>query len=153
MERVVGCLITFSRSATPIPASDGLRTNEMAAILVVDDEPLIREMLMLVLEREGFTVLSAANARQAFNKYHLFSHEIELVISDVSMPGTDGLAFAKRLLAERPDLPIILMSDHGDDVDIGPLPTLRFVTKPFDLAALLSTVHGLVSEGASLSSR
>jgi CheY-like chemotaxis protein len=123
----------------------------MAAILVVDDEPLIREMLMLVLERGGFTVLCAGNGVQALHKYHLYRDDIELVISDVSMPEMGGESLAMRLLAERPDLPVILLSDQCDSIDMTPHPNLRLLPKPFDLATLLSTVRSLVAEGRSLS--
>ena len=117
----------------------------MAAILVVDDEPVIREMLMLVLERGGFVVHGAANGVQALYKYHLYSDEIEVVISDVAMPEMDGVALALHLLAERPDLPMILMSDHCDESGFCSQPNLRFLPKPFDLSTLVFTVRNLVT--------
>src|SRR5262245_29310885 len=123
----------------------------MAAILVVDDEPLIREMLTLILERGGFQVYSAANGAQALHKFHLYRGDIDLVITDVGLPGMDGRALAMRLLAEQPSLPMILMSDRYDYMDLGSHSTLRFLPKPFNLAALLSTVRSLVAEGRSFS--
>jgi two-component system cell cycle sensor histidine kinase/response regulator CckA len=123
----------------------------MSAILVVDDEPMIREMLMLVLERSGFSVVSAANGVQALYKYHLYRDDIELVICDIAMPEMDGPALAKRLLAERPDLPMIMMSDQCDSIDLASQPALRFLPKPLDLSMLIATVRNLVTEGKSLS--
>src|SRR5215467_8150996 len=106
----------------------------MAAILVVDDEPLIREMLARILEREGFAAICAADGVQALHKYHLHKVDIELVISDCSMPKLDGPTLAALLLKEQSDLPIILMSEGCEGIDIGSSPTFRFLPKPFDLA-------------------
>jgi len=122
----------------------------MPAILVVDDEPLIREMLMLVLERGGFAVISAANGPQALSKYRLYKEDIELVICDVAITGTGGLSLVKNLQADQPDLPIILLSDHRDSMDLTSVSTLRFLPKPFDLFTLLSIVRSLISEGKTL---
>ena len=121
----------------------------MSEILVVDGEPLICQLLVEVLEGEGFGVVSAANGQQALAKYRLHAKDIELVISDVVMPEMNGPALARRLLAERPDLPIILMSDQADISDLGSQPIVRFLSKPFDLESLVSTVRDLVPEGRS----
>ena len=121
----------------------------MPEILVVDDEPLIRQLLIEVLEGEGFSVVSAANGLQALVKYQLHAKDIDLVISDVVMAEMNGPALARRLLAERPDLPIILMSDQADTCDLGSQSIVRFLSKPFDLESLVSTVRGLVAEGRS----
>jgi|SRR5262245_48048582 DNA-binding NtrC family response regulator len=123
----------------------------MAAILIVDNEPLIREMLMLVLERSGFAVVSAANGIQGLRKYHLYQDDIELVICDVAIPEMNGTMLVERLSAEQPNLPIIVMSDERDTGDLGSQPNLRFLPKPFDLTTLLSTVNSLVSDGKTLS--
>ena len=121
----------------------------MSEILVVDGEPLICQLLVEVLEGEGFSVVSAANGQQALVKYRLHAKDIELVISDVVMPEMNGPALARRLLAERPDLPIILMSDPADISDLGSQSIVRFLSKPFDLESLVSTVRDLVPEGRS----
>ena len=121
----------------------------MSEILVVDGEPLICQLLVEVLEGEGFGVVSAANGQQALAKYRLHAKDIELVISEVVMPEMNGLALARRLLAERPDLPIILMSDQADTSDRGSRSIVRFLSKPFDLESLVSTVRDLVPEGRS----
>jgi len=123
----------------------------MAAVLVVDDEPVIREMLMLILERNGFAVVSAANGAQGLHKYRLYKDDIELVICDVAMPEMDGPTLIERLLKERPELPIIMMSDQSDSIDLGSHPNMRFIPKPFDLSRLLSTARSLISQGKSLS--
>ena len=122
----------------------------MATILVVDDEPLIRDMLTLVLKREGFSVVCAANGVQALYKYRLYKDDIELVICDVVMPELGGPALAERLLVEQPDLPIILMSDECDNIDSTSRRNLRFLAKPFNLATLRSTVQSLMGERSTM---
>ncbi len=123
----------------------------MPAILVVDDEPLIREMLALVLEREGFAVYCAADGAEALHKYRLHRDEIELVISDCIMPRVDGPTLAARLAVERPELPMILMSDTFSVEDLDPNLHLQFLPKPFDISGLLSAVHSLIPESKSVS--
>lgn len=117
----------------------------MAAILVVDDEPQICDMLSLILERGGFIVYCAANGLQALHKYHLYRNDIDLVIADMVMPDMGGEALASRLLAERADLPMILMSPCCDSTDES-RPNLRYLPKPFDLSTLLSTVRNLLAQ-------
>jgi two-component system OmpR family response regulator len=117
----------------------------MATILVVDDEPQICEMLSLILERGGFVVYSAANGVQALHKYHLYRNDIDLVIADIAMPDIDGEALASRLLAERADLPMILMSPCCDPTDDS-RPNVRYLPKPFELSTLLSTVRSLLTK-------
>jgi len=124
---------------------------QMAAVLVVDDEPVIREMLMLILERGGFAVVSAANGVEGLHKYRQYKDDIELVICDVTMPETDGPNLVKRLLRDQPELPIIIMSDHCDSIDLGSQQNLRFIPKPFSLSTLLSTVRSLISKRESFS--
>lgn len=80
----------------------------MAIILVVEDEQCVREMLSAVLSREGHTVLSSESARRA--RAFLLEHDVALIITDIFMPGTDGLELTSELKETYPTIPIIAIS-------------------------------------------
>jgi len=123
----------------------------VSAILVVEDEPLILSMLALILKGNGFAVISASNGTEAMRKYHVNRRDIHLVICDADMPAFTGLPAMKQLLEERPDLPILLMSDDPDSAALNSPPAARFVSKPFDVSILLSIVRDMVTETNSVS--
>lgn len=76
-------------------------------VLVVDDEESFREILQFSLERRGYEVVTAANGREAFET--LSQNPVDVVISDICMPGGDGVELLERTRTERPETPIILL--------------------------------------------
>ena len=80
----------------------------MRRVLVVDDEELVRDLTVLVLERAGYDVVSAASARQALEL--LEAHSIDLVVSDVVMPDLTGVELLAEMRERWPDLPVVLMT-------------------------------------------
>jgi DNA-binding response OmpR family regulator len=115
----------------------------MQTILVVDDEPIVRDIAARYLRREGFRTLEAAEGNRAFE---LFERESpNLVVLDVMMPGVDGLSLC-RLIRARSDTPVILLSALGEETDriVGlELGADDYMTKPFsprELTARVKTV-------------
>ncbi len=80
-------------------------------ILIVDDEPSIREALSGILIDEGFVPVNAETAEQAINI--LSVEEIDLVLLDIWMPGMDGVEALKQIKKIHPELPVIMISGHG----------------------------------------
>jgi len=80
-------------------------------ILVADDEASIRHVLTLVLTQRGFDVRAVSNGEEALAE--LAARPYDAVISDVRMPGLDGLSLLKRALAAHPELTFIVMSAYG----------------------------------------
>ena len=120
-------------------------TSQIWRVLVVDDEPAIRETLSDLLEDEGFVV---TRARDGLEALHLLeSRGFDLVVSDVKMPRLDGASMARQLRRQGIPIPIVLMSAVYADVD---LPGITFIPKPFDFDVLLRRVReALASSGAS----
>lgn len=118
----------------------------MPTILVVDDEPLIRTLLMLILEQGGYAVFSAENGAEALTIARRYGDGIDLVVSDVLMPEMDGATLASRLRVERPALPVLLMSDAYAVEDLGLRKTYPFLPKPFDLTTFLTVVRHMVEQ-------
>ena len=115
----------------------------MSTILVVDDEPLVRDVVVRYLERDGFRTLTAGDGDEA--RTLLARASPSLVVLDVMLPGTDGLSLCRWIRANS-DLPVILLTARGEEADriVGlELGADDYVTKPFsprELATRVKTV-------------
>ena len=89
----------------------------MKTILLVEDSPVTQRILSLILEKNGFTVISAFNGLEALEALDQIS--VELVLCDVGMPEMDGLTLLKRLRADEhyKFLPVIMLTASGQDED------------------------------------
>jgi CheY-like chemotaxis protein len=114
---------------------EDLETHPTATVLVVDDEPAIREVIATLLEDEGYLVRHAKDGLEALDAIN--GNRIDLIVSDVVMPRLDGASFVRRLRRRGHLTPVVLMSAVYADVD---LPGVRFVPKPFEIDRLLGTV-------------
>jgi hypothetical protein len=114
-------------------------------ILVVEDEPVVRSGLCSLLEQFGYTVLAAPSAVTALEIWERHRKSIELVVTDLMMPGgLSGRDLAERLLAERPDLPIIYSSGYSDQFADQGEPLVEgenFLEKPYTPARLAQLVR------------
>jgi CheY-like chemotaxis protein len=123
------------------------RLLEQPSILVVDDDPDIRDILALILESRGFEVRSADNGLRALET--LGQWRPRLIILDLMMPEMDGRSFRERQLAspELSAIPVVVMSaahrltEAARDLQPGGL-----IAKPFDLTELLRVVDGLIGD-------
>jgi DNA-binding response OmpR family regulator len=117
--------------------------SEMATVLVVDDEPIVRDVVVRYLQRDGFDTLVAGDGDEA--RAIIESGTPDLVVLDVMLPGTDGLALCRWIRAGS-DLPVIMLTARGEEADriVGlELGADDYVTKPFsprELAARVRTV-------------
>jgi DNA-binding response OmpR family regulator len=115
----------------------------MTTVLVVDDEPIVREVVVRYLEHEGYRTLEAGDGEHA--RILLEAERPDLVVLDVMLPGVDGLELCRWIRAKS-ELPVILLTARGEEADriIGlELGADDYVTKPFsprELAARVRTV-------------
>jgi signal transduction histidine kinase len=115
-------------------------------LLVVDDELNIRQMLTLVLQKSGYHVSCAENASEAFNL--LEQSTFSAILSDVMMPGEDGISFLGRVHQSWPDLPVILMTGFAQlQMAINAIKNgaFDFIHKPFDFEYLRKIVDRAVN--------
>ncbi len=128
----------------------------MATILIVDDEPIVRDVVVKYLERDGHTTLEADDGDEA--RTLLERNDPDLVVLDVMLPGTDGLELC-RWIRSRSELPVILLTARGEEADriVGlELGADDYVTKPFsprELAARVRTVLRRATPVAETSAR
>ncbi len=104
-------------------------------VLVVEDDELVRTVLVRALEETGFEVLPAADGEQALGIAGKPEQRLDAVITDLAMPGIRGRELAERLEQVRPGVPVLFVSGHADDevARRGLLdPGQPFLQKPFD---------------------
>jgi CheY-like chemotaxis protein len=115
------------------PAPVARRRPGTETVLVVDDAEGLRELAKRLLQGQGFTVLVAANATEALEQFER-TPSIDVLLTDVVMPGASGPELTRQLVEQRPDLKVIYMSGYTEDAIVhhGVLnPGIAFVHKPF----------------------
>src|SRR5918994_5354393 len=122
-----------------------IRTMDRMRILVVDDEPAVRESLRRALQLEGYDVDLAADGEGALSRLH--ANSVDAVVLDVSMPNLDGLETCRRLRSEGNRIPVLMLtardevSDRVAGLDAG---ADDYVVKPFALEELLARLRALL---------
>jgi two-component system, cell cycle sensor histidine kinase and response regulator CckA len=116
-------------------------------ILLVEDEPFVRESTASILERAGFTVLPAADAQEAMKIYAECPRAIDLVMTDMVLPGRTGEQLGQDLRAHSPELPVLVTSGYGHpeyEID-EPESRTYFLAKPYSRRSLLEKVEKLLA--------
>jgi two-component system cell cycle sensor histidine kinase/response regulator CckA len=107
-------------------------------ILVVDDEESVRLLLSTLLERNSYVVLMANDGQHALEVARQHDGEIAALVTDYKMPRLDGLQLAKRLRAERPGLPILIMSGRISDPEALQHSGFPMLPKPFTINGFMA---------------
>ena len=137
-------------AASPNARRGGVAVRSVAAlepqILLVDDDPIVLKLTQTVLAGAGYRVATAANASEAIRAFHR-QRGIGLVVTDVHMPGLNGLELAEMIAIERPATPIVVMS--GAILTVEQMALIRrrswsFVDKPLSVPRLLSVISILL---------
>ncbi len=130
-----------------ISPGEGILTERPSVILLVDDDPDIRSLTRTFLEHEGYSVLSSGNAVRALQIFRA-APQIDLLITDLYMPGLSGMELAQQLKASQKDLPVLMVSGGLVDEDLTAGLDAEgwvFLAKPFRLPELLATVHRILA--------
>ena len=120
-------------------------------ILVVDDEADIRELIQFNLEREGYTVMSAATGEEALSMTQ--HHKPELIILDLMLPGIDGIEVCKALSSY--EIPILMVTAKSEDSDIIlglEMGADDYITKPFSPRVLIARIRAVLRRNKKSSS-
>lgn len=113
-------------------------------ILLVEDEPAIRQLMRRMLEMRGYTMLEARNAEEALKVAQAHQAPIHLLVTDVVMPGLNGFELTDRMAASHPEAKVLFLSGHGDH------PTIRqrlrdaqhpYLLKPYTQDVLARSVR------------
>ena len=120
---------------------------QLTHILIVEDEGAIRDALAVYLPGHGFTALLAATGEAALP----LAPQADLVVLDIGLPGMDGLEVLRRLRAALPQLPVLLLTAHSDDLDkivALELGADDYLTKPFNPRELVARMKAVLRRSA-----
>jgi CheY-like chemotaxis protein len=130
--------------------ADPARALSSYFILVVDDDGLVRHFVKVILNGAGYQVLEAADGESALVLARRLAGAVDLVVTDVEMPGMGGRAFGKAIRQERAHVPVLYMSGLVKDPDLAdlnqPEQGLAFIAKPFLPKALLEIVSLMLNQ-------
>ena len=118
-------------------------------VLIVEDQQAVRRLVTRILQARGYRVLEAADGAEALSIASQHSGDIDLLLTDVVMPGIDGRTLSAQLRELRPELKVLLMSGHSQDVitERGALATgLMYIQKPFDAEELAAKVREVLGD-------
>lgn len=117
-------------------------------ILVVEDEKEVLEFVTRVLNDNGYRVFGASNSKEAFRLFEKHNNEIQLIFTDVILPGITGIKLVQELLSKKPGLPVIMTSGYSDEkshwAEINN-EGYYFLHKPYDLKSLFITVKNALT--------
>ncbi len=120
----------------------------MARILIVDDDLRIPIMLKELLKMEGYESVSVADGRQALEL--IKGEPFDLIITDLRMPQMDGMEFLREVKANKPAVPVIMITAYASDitaVESVQLGVFDYIAKPFKVEALLDAIERGLAAG------
>ena len=144
----VSSAAAFKTGEYKVVAKEQARGSE--TILLVEDEEAVRGLTSRILEKQGYRVIAAQHGREAMDIATREEGHIDLVLTDIVMPGMNGRGLVERLAGIRPRIKSLYMSGYTDDdiVRRGFIePSKSFLQKPFTSEALLQTVRKVLDEG------
>lgn len=117
-------------------------------VLLVEDEPFVREATCRILQSVGFDVLPAADAQEAMKLYEHNGRKIDLLMTDMALPGRSGRQLAHDLRSTSAEIPILLTSGYVEpECSSEPRePRTYFLPKPYSRADLVETMEKILSE-------
>ena len=141
------CVDGEEAEADPIGTDDDLRVDGAETVLLVEDEAMVRDVAVRFLEEQGYTVIAAARPEDAEKIYREQSNSIDLLVTDIVMPGFNGRELYFRLARHNPDLKVLFMSGYADEAftaDESARLSSSFIQKPFAPVDLLAKVRRLL---------
>jgi len=112
-------------------------------VLLVEDEESVRELVRTTLERQGYTVLDTGKGDVALQMAVSHDGPIDILISDMVLPGMNGRELGTRVNESHPETKILLVSGYPEEMVVGP--GIEFLQKPFTLQALAGKVQDVLA--------
>jgi PAS domain S-box-containing protein len=134
-----------AEQATELVAAEHAATGE--TVLVIEDEPVVRGVILEMLGEQGYRTLEAVDGPSGL-KILRSGERIDLLITDVGLPGMDGRQVAERAREDKPDLKILFITGYAESAALSDgflRPGMGMITKPFDLADLSLRIRAMIS--------
>lgn len=135
-----------ARQASVAPVSPSGRSAASSVVLLVEDQAAIRRSMSRSLQRAGFNVIDAQSAEEALAMLEDLKTPLDLLVTDIVLPGLDGIQLALRLRARQPKLRVLVCSGYAGDAHTAALPVderTAFLPKPFTGAELTASAAAL----------
>ncbi len=136
----------------PVVRAPGVTASGSETVLLVEDEPPLRSLCQIVLERYGYHVIPAASGKEALEAWRKEGSRIDVLLTDLVMPdGMTGQELALQLKAGRPDLKVLFTSGYSSDllnVEEGDVGRIHFMPKPYTPQILLEAVRCCIAGSA-----
>ena len=119
-------------------------------ILLVEDEDIVRDLIATVLRRHGHSVLTAAGRDEALEVAAGYSGRIDIMVTDVVMPGKSGVELAEAMVHVRPEMPVLFISGYAENMIVQQGVSrdgVHYLPKPFDPEKLLRKIRAVLSGG------
>jgi CheY-like chemotaxis protein len=132
--------------------AENLKTEpSKCTFLVVDDEELIRKLVVSFLSKLGHMCLTAVDGVDALNQ--LKGHKVDVVITDIKMPNMDGIRLTAEIASKYPDLPVLVMTAFDEEYSAGTAISVgarEFIKKPFSLDEFALRLHKMIDDSKTL---
>jgi two-component system response regulator PilR (NtrC family) len=129
-------------SQSPRPSGTEASIRNEISVLVVDDESLMRNLIFKILGQEDYQVELAGSAEEALDS--LSRKEFQLVVSDIKMPGMNGIELLRKIKADHPQTGVVMMTAYGDTYTVREVllsGAEEYITKPFKSRELNAAVE------------
>jgi CheY-like chemotaxis protein len=149
--RILLPLTAEATPASPAGAPGQSRGRPRGRILLVDDEDSVRTIIARTLQAEGYEVIGAREGREALRELDQIGGAVDLVLTDLQMPGMGGAQLGRELAQRYPDLPLVWISGHPRELEFPrelPGKDQPFLMKPVAPDALLDTVAEVMENAA-----
>ncbi|MEQ1577078.1 MAG: response regulator [Hyphomicrobium sp.] len=122
-------------------------TTDMARILLADDDKPTRDLVRRALETDGHQVLLAEDGQEAWSAFAAAPLSFDLIVTDIEMPGTDGVTLAKNALAASPSVKVLMMSGFNEALERGrnlAPARVEVLAKPFTLDQIRRAIKSVI---------
>jgi two-component system, cell cycle sensor histidine kinase and response regulator CckA len=114
-------------------------------ILIAEDDPLVRNMIRAIIQRQGYSFLVAADGSEAMTLSREYPDEIHMLLTDVKMPKMNGLDLAREIVKQRPGIRVLVISGEGSHEIRKANIALPFLRKPFTPKPLLAELQKVLN--------
>jgi len=136
---------------SPLMVKNVKKEGSKYAILVVDDEESVRDLVVAFLSKLGHSCLTAIDGVDALDK--MKGNKIDAGVTDIKMPNMDGIALTSEIVTQYPDLPIMVMTAFGQEYSAGlaiSTGARDFIKKPFSLDEFAIRLHKMINDAGTL---